>query len=398
MFLKPISHLCPNPIETEQTRHSSRKFLRKKQESYGLGPIKGWKIWLFFIAALVISVILHSCASSSQVRSSQLTLAKELTFYDRMNAIPQPVLDAFTVEYGVTVNYITYKSQEDAVEYIRAGNKFDVAVINSEFIPALINDNLLAEIDHTNVSNIQHVSTNFRGLVYDPENRYSIPHTWSTTGLLVRSDLVDGSITQWADLWDQRYAGKVGVRPQPAELISISLKALGYPLNSEDPRELETALNNLIKLKSSLVFLDPETDDPVSKLANGEIVIMVGWAEDGSSAHRQNPTISYVLPEEGTILWSNNFVISANSSSKYTAEVFINYLMRPEVNAQIVNEVSCASTNDGAREFIQPEILEDPIVYPPIEDLVEGEWYLPRSPVAEKFYADIWNRFISYIP
>jgi spermidine/putrescine transport system substrate-binding protein len=371
MFLKAISHLV---------------------------PIKRWKIWLYLFAAMIVSIMLHSCASSSQIRSDQLKLAKELTFYDRMNAIPLSVLDAFTAEYGVKVNYLTYKTQEDAVEYIKAGNKFDVAVINSEYIPSLVAGNLLAEINHTNVSNFMHVSTNFRGLVYDPENRYSIPHTWSTTGLLVRSDLVEEPVTRWADLWDQRYVGKVGVRSQPTELISISLKALGYPLNSEDPRELETALDNLIKLKSSLVFLDPETEDPLSKLVNGEIVIMVGWAGDGSSAHRQNPTITYILPEEGTILWSNNFVVSAKSSSKYTAEVFINYLMRPEVNAQIVNEEACATANEGARQFIQPEILNDPIVFPPIENLVTGEWYLPRNPVAEKFYSDIWNRFLTYAP
>jgi spermidine/putrescine transport system substrate-binding protein len=364
-----------------------------------LMPTKQWIVWLYLFLALSVAGMLHSCASPGQsAKENQFTLAKELTFYDRMNATPASVLEAFSAEYGVKVNYITYKTQEEAVDYIKAGNEFDVAVINSDFIPSLIAENLLAEIDHSKVSNFQHVSLNFRGLVYDPENRYSVPHTWGTTGLLVRSDLVEGSITRWADLWDQRYAGKIGVRAQPTELISISLKALGYPLNSEDPRELETALDNLIKLKPSIVFLDAEPDKSIDKLIQGEIVIMIGWAEDGSAAHRQNPSITYILPEEGTILWSNNFVISAKSSKKYTAETFINYLLRPEINAQIINEKAYATVNEGAREFIQPEILNDPIVFPPIENLVTGEWYLPRSPTAEKFYTDIWNRFLEYVP
>lgn len=134
-----------------------------------------------------------------------------------------------------------------------------MAVIENDLLQSLIKEGLLAEIDYRQAPNFRNVVADFRDLTFDPSNRHSAPYTWGTTGLLVRSDLVESPVTRWADLWDQRYAGKIAVRAQPTELISVALKSLGYPLNSEDPQALEAALQRLIDLKSSVMFVDVET-------------------------------------------------------------------------------------------------------------------------------------------
>lgn len=323
-------------------------------------------------------------------------LAEELIFYNWEDDMPQAILDAFTAEYGVKVTYRTYDSTEEALANIKSGQVvYDVAVIEHDYIPSLVADGLLAQINYRHVLNFKNISPNFRDLTFDPNNKHLIPYTWGSTGLIVRSDLAKKPVTQWADLWDKQYAGRIAVRPEPSELITIALKSLGYPVNTEDPAALEAALQHLLELKPSLTFVEAESEGALTGLLSGELVILVGWPGDALAAQSQNPAVTYVLPEEGTFLWSDGFVISANSPYKDTAELFLDFLLRPEINAQIVNEYNYATANEAAYPFINPDIRNNPIVFPPIEDIEKGEWYLPLSPDGQKLYEQVWQRFMS---
>ena len=346
-------------------------------------------------------LLLSACSNymiSPPATSTNPPLAKELIFYNWADYMPQSVLDAFTAEYGVKVTYLTYESMEEAVAKVRAGHKYDVVVMEHDLIPSLVADGYLAEVDYRNIPNFKNISVNFRDLTFDPANKHSIPYNYGTTELVVRNDLVEAPITHWADLWDPRYGGKIGVRAQPTELISVALRSLGYPLNSEDPQELEAALQHLLDLKPSVIFMDDETDNAIPALLNGEAVIMVGWAEDAVKARQVNKSITYILPEEGTMFWGDTYVLPANSPRKYTAELFLNFLLRPEISAQIVNENHYATTNEAAYPFIDPEIINDPIVFPRAETIQKADWYLPLSPAGETLYAGIWERFMAGAP
>lgn len=341
---------------------------------------------------LIFSFFFAGCTST------QNRTAKEIILYNWADYMPQSVLDAFTAEYGVRVTAPHYETMEDAVTNLRAGQQYDVVVMEHDLIPALVADNLLAKIDYRNVPNFKNISANFRDLAFDPGNQHSIPYNYGTTGLVVRSDLISTPVTRWADLWDPRYAGKIAVRSQPTELISVALVSLGYPLNSENPQELEAALQHLLDLKPALIFVDDETEKAIPVLLSGEAVIMVGWPQDGYQARQKNAAITYVLPEESKVFWGDTFVIPANSLNKYTAEVFLNFLLRPEISAQIVNEIYYANANEAAYPFIKPEILNDPIIFPPAETIQKADWYMPLGPGGEKLYADIWQHFLTGQP
>jgi spermidine/putrescine transport system substrate-binding protein len=222
-----------------------------------------------------------------------------------------------------------------------------------------------------------------------------VPFHWGTNGLVIRGDRVDRPVTRWADLWDERYAGKVAVWGIPREVIGIALKTLGHSINSENPQELEAALALLMDLKPNVQFIDLESASVVPLLENGDALIAVGWAYDARLGRQTNPAIRYVLPEEGSMLWGDNFVVPSNSPHVYTAEVFINFLLRPEISAQIVNESYYPIPNDAAQPFIDPDILADPIIYPNASDLKNAEVSLPLSPQGEKLYDDIWKRFMA---
>jgi spermidine/putrescine-binding protein len=175
----------------------------------------------------------------------------------------------------------------------------------------------------------------------------------------------------------------------------VALKALGYPLNSEDPAQLEAALDHLLKLKKSLVFVESEEPEAVQRLVSGDVVILLGYSGHALIAREENPAIQYVLPKEGTLLWGDSLVISAASPNRHAAELFLNYILRPQVSARIVEEYHYATANEAAYAFLDPEILNDPVLFPPVEYLTKNDFYAPLSPQGQKLYADVWERFMA---
>src|SRR5262245_55497663 len=197
----------------------------------------------------VLLGMLTACGALGQAPPPTATLQpKELVLYNWAGYMPQSVLDAFTAEYGIKVTYDVYGSQEEAISSIKAGKQYDVVVMGHEFIPSMIADSLLAPIDFQSVPNFKNISANFRDPIFDRNNRHTVPFLWGTTGLIARSDRLKQPLTSWSDLWDPRYAGKVGMWPIQRDVIGIALKSLGYSANSENPRELEAALKQLLKL------------------------------------------------------------------------------------------------------------------------------------------------------
>ena len=332
-------------------------------------------------------------------KPSEPPLPKELILYNWSDYMPESVLESFKKEYGVKVTVHTYEGQDEAYANITKGTEsFDLAVIENDLLPSLIVKNLLAEMDFGRIPNFSNISANFRELRYDPGNHYSVPYNWGTSGLIVRSDLIDTPVTAWADLWDPRYAGKIALHTDSTEIISIALLSLGYPLNTEDPAQLEAALKHLMKIKESVTFIPSDPQSTVDILKSGRVAIVQGWNGDALLARDQDPSIKYVLPEEGTMLWGDSFVISANSKNQYAAEVFLNFLLRPEVSAQIVKTYFYPSANETVGKFLEPEILNDPLIYPPRDYLTANSFYAPLSEKGQKLYNDIWKRFLEGNP
>ena len=345
---------------------------------------------------MLIGSALPACGPISTLNPTP-TPGGELILYGWEGDMPQSVLDAFTNEYGVKVTYAVYESQEEAIENIKAGQVYDVVTMESRFIPLLVEAGLFAEIDFANVPNFKNVTASFRDLAYDPGNRHSVPYSWGTTGLVVRSDRLDRPVTSWADLWEPSYAGRIGLWfGQPREVIALTLKSLGYSANSEEPAELETALRRLIALRRNVVRLeDFDLENAAGALVNGQVDVAMGYAGDVLNAREEDQNIIYILPEEGALLWSDTFIIPAASSRKATAELFVDFLLRPEISAQIVNANFYPMPNDKATAWIRPEILQDPVIFPPTSQLKNAELILPLGAHGQQLYDALWERFLA---
>lgn len=344
------------------------------------------------IALICVSPLLSACGLSAPQATPQ---TEELIFRNWEGDIPQTILDSFKAEQGITVKYLPYDSQEEAVADIKAGQVYDVVVLENQLIQALIADKLLAEIDYRNVPNFKNISPNFRDLAYDPKNAHSIPYSWGATGLVVRTDLLEKPVTRWADLWDKRYAGKLLGWNLSRYMIGIALKSQGHSLNSKSPSEVKAAVDSLIALKPNMTFVDWESAVGAPYLVKGEVVIAVGQSDDTLKGQEQNKAIAYVVPEEGPILWGDNFVIPANSPNKEAAEKFINFLLKPEISAQIVNASYYWLPNDAALPLVNPEIRDNPAIFPPPQMLKNAEILMALSPEVEALYEQEWERFLA---
>ena len=223
-----------------------------------------WDALVRLLLALALSCAISGCENTDQQQPKPSTtavkpppLAAEVAIYNLEGDLPTEVLEAFTREFGVKVIYEQYVDQEEAVANLRAGKIYDVVVLENRLIPQLIQEKLLAELNHANLLNIKNIAANFRDLAHDPGNRYSVPYNWGTTAMVVRKDLVAQPVTRWTDLWDPRYAGKVGLwMSQRRDILGLALKSLGYSANSENPAELEAALERLQALIPNAVTLE----------------------------------------------------------------------------------------------------------------------------------------------
>lgn len=350
--------------------------------------IKLWTVILF------LGMVLPACGPTVT------PAAEEIVLYNWEGDIPASVLEGFTARYGIRVRYEVYESQEEAIENMRSGREYDVVVMESRFLPMLAEEKLLAKLNYENIVNFKNISPNFRDLIYDPGNQYSVPYSWGLTALVVQTDQVSKPVTRWTDMWDPDYAGRVAIwYGQPRETLAFVLKSLGYSANSENPAELEQALARLVELKPHLRYVeDYDSEIAVPAFQEGGIALLAGYSGDYLASREAGLQVQFVTPEEGALIWGDVFIVPARSAHQAAAEIFINYLLLPDVSAQIVNQKYYASANEAARNFIEPQILQEPSIYPADSVLEQAEILLPLSREGQRLYDDIWRRFLSASP
>lgn len=350
------------------------------------------------LAALLCALLLLGACRDQPPQAPTAPAAETLILYNWDGDLPPSVLEAFTRATGIAVRYESFTSQEEGVAELRRGRIADVMVVENPFIPALIAERRLCELNRQVIPNLRNISANFRDLAIDPGNRYTAPYHYGTTGILVRTDLVDRPITHWADLWRPELRGKIALRLQPRELISLALLSLGFDLNSEQPDEVQAAVDKLIELKPSVLWVEVDSTEAAPPLLDGRVQVLVGWPLDYQTTHGANAAVAYVLPEDGLPLWSDNYVIPATCRNRAAAERLIDFLLRPEISAQIVRERNYPTANEAALALIAPELRNDPVIFPPAEALRRAHFYRPQTAAGLQLYQQSWTRFLQAAP
>lgn len=333
----------------------------------------------------VCALVLSACGGAAE--------RKELHLAIWANYIDPQVYQLFEQEFGVKVIEENIEANETLISKLQAGvTGYDLISPSDYAVQILIRQNLLAELDLHKIPNVQNISRRFRGLYYDPEHKYAIPYLWGTTGLGYNAGKVETPPTSWAMLFDtarlEQYKNRVSILDDPREAIGAALKYLGYSVNSTDPAQLEAAKNLLIAQKPYLARYDSETYDDF--LLTGDLIIAHGWSGEFAKARTQDANVQYVIPQEGGVIWADNLAIPKNAKHKELAQSFIDFLLRPEISAKIVNFLRYPSTNEAAKAHILPKILNDPNIYPPAEILEKLEWIRDLGE-ATALYERVWT-------
>jgi len=288
--------------------------------------------------------------------------------------LPQSVIDKFEQTYNIKVNYSTFSSNEEMLAKLMAGGEsYDIAVASDFMVEILKKQNLIKEINKNNLPNLKNIGKQYLDLPFDKGNKFSVPYMW-LAGIIAydSTKIPEGTITSYADLWKPELKNSLTILDDQRAIIGITLKKLGYSLNETSPEALKKAKEELIKLQPNVKAYD--SDSPKTSLINGEAKAIFAWGAEGSLARRENSNVKYVIPREGLFLQQDNFVIPKTSKNTEAAELFINFIMEPEISAEISAEFPYGNPNEAAYPFIDKEIMEDIAVYPSEEDVKKGEY------------------------
>src|SRR5712692_5324223 len=315
--------------------------------------------------------------------------------YVHPNTIPQ-----FEKEFGVKVTYDTFPSNEQLLAKLQAGGvKYDVVFPTHNFWPIYIAQGLLAPLNHENLPHLPNILAKFRDTPFDPGNTYPLPYGWGMTALAHNTTHTkdDPRLGSWALLFEsgpQRYSGKLGFTDEREEVIAAALQYLGHHANTRTTDVLRQAGELLLRLKPHIKAFYPGAEIKKA-LSTEDIVVAQSWNGEAVKARAKNPTVMWSVPQEGGTGWFDTMAIPKVAPHKFTAEVFMNYMLRPEVAANNSNTTGYATANQIAVEkYIDPQVASNPAVYPPAEALARVTFLEPIPDDLLPFYEDIWTRIL----
>ncbi|MFH1830859.1 MAG: spermidine/putrescine ABC transporter substrate-binding protein [Pseudomonadota bacterium] len=299
------------------------------------------------------------------LKEADRKLSGELTIYNWKDYIGKDTVANFEKEFGVKVNYLTFDDEEELFSALQsASSKYDLVIASNDVITALVQARLLDTIDYTNIPNIKNIGEKFRNPPYDPENKHSVPYLWGTTGVIINSKHISGNPDSWSLLWDPVYRGKIAMLNNLFATFMPAFLMHGIDFNTNDLHAIAIAEEELFKQRPLIVgYL--EVTDIRDKMVSGDLWAAQIYSGEAMQAIEKNKDLRYFIPKEGSDIWVDNWAIPMGAHHKYTAEAFINYVLRPKVSAAIVNELWFANPNIAARPFTDEEMLNDPLVYPP---------------------------------
>lgn len=318
---------------------------------------------------------------------------KELFIYNWPYYISDTTIPTFEKETKVKVIYDNYSSNEEMLAKLQAGATGYDLIFPSDYMVVIMREqNLLEEIDYKNIPNFKNVDEKFKNLEFDPNNKYSVPYFWGTTGIGYNSDKIKENIDSWQILWNEKYKGRISMLDDIRGIFNPALKIMGYSINSTDPKQVEEAKQMLLNQKPLVKAYTADTY--VDFLKSGDIWLAHGYSGDVFQATKVNKTIKYVIPKEGTDMWVDNMCIPKGSKNKEIAEKFINFVLKPEISADISNFTWYANPNRASWDLIKPEIRNNPGIYPPQEVLDKCEFQKDLKE-ANRLYEKAFNEIKS---
>ena len=377
-----------SPEENEETK------TRKKRVKH---PSKIKKILLRRVIPVAICAV-FLFGGFYYAQESSLVNSKKVVVYNWGEYLDPEILTMFEEETGIDVVYEEFETNEILYPKISSGAiAYDVICPSDYMIQRMIKNDLLAEINFDNIPNIKNIGKEYmdQSRQFDPENKYSVPYCWGTVGILYNKTMVDEPVTSWSILWDEKYKDNILMQDSVRDAFGVTLKYLGYSLNSTDLDELTKARDLLIKQKPLVqAYVIDQVRD---KMIGNEAAIGVIYSGEAIYTQKENPDLEYVVPEEGSNIWIDSWVIPKNAENKENGEKFINFLCRPDIALKNFEYITYSTPNTEARKMIEDEsIRNSEIAFPDLSKYDNLETFQYLGTEADQTYGELWNQVKSH--
>lgn len=287
---------------------------------------------------LLTLLMLLLCGCSSQNYQGTINVLNWSSY------IPNEVIDDFEKEYNIKVNYNTYSSNEELLAKITSSREgtYDLIFPSDYMVELMKNKDLLLPLDKSKISNINNINPIFLNQPFDSENEYSLPFLAASIVIAVNRDNVKENINSYNDLLNPKYKNNIVLIDDQRIIIGLSLIAQNYNMNDTNTLHLKEGKNWLLQLKDNIKAYD--SDSPKTFLITNEVDMGIMWDAEAKLAHEENPNIEIIYPIEGHALSLDNYVLLKGSKNIENAYLFINYLLRNDVNKKIIEEYPYIST------------------------------------------------------
>lgn len=337
---------------------------------------------------LTAAALLSGCGASAGGENGQVIV------YNWGEYIDPDTITMFEEETGIKVIYDEFETNEIMYPKIEAGaSQYDVVCPSDYMIQKMIDNDLLAELD---LSKLPNATANIgeqyweQSKQFDAENKYSVPYCWGTVGILYNKTMVDEPITSWSVLWDEKYQDNILMQDSVRDAFMVALKLNGYSMNTVNETELETAKQALIEQKPLVqAYVIDQVRD---KMIGGEAAIGVIYSGEAIYTQRENPDLEYVIPEEGTNIWIDSWVVPKNAPNMENAYKFIDFMCRPEIALKNFEYITYSTPNEAAQALIEDDdIRNSSIAFPDLSQYSNLETYSYLGEEGDELYNALWK-------
>lgn len=340
------------------------------------------KKYMLIILTIICVLILVACGNTNE---------QIVNLYTWEGYVPSNVINNFTAETGIKVNYTNFSSNEEMFAKLKATNasEYDVIIASDYIFETMAREGgLMTEIDRSKISNWDNISPSYLNKQFDPENKYTIPY--ATGGILLaynkRTSPIE--VKSYADLLNPKLKGKIVSIDEMRVVIGMMNLMLGNSLNETDSSKLSDAKVALERFVDNVLTFN--SDNAHELLLSGEVCVGLMYSSQVSAAVAENEDIVVVYPEEGIGIGIDSAFIPQNASHKDAAYKFIDYLNRADVNASIMPQIQYGTTNSAAMKLLDEDFKSNKAINIPEEYTLNSEIICDIGEVA-KIYNDIWT-------
>ena len=297
---------------------------------------------------------------------------------------------AFEERYGIQVNYTNYESNENMYNKLKSGGaNYDVVIPSDYMIAKLVEENMLRELDYSNIPNYKYIVEKYKNLYYDPENKFSVPYTVGMVGLIYNTTMVEGNPDSWGVLWDEKYAGKILMFNNPRDAFGIAQFYAGQSINTTDVAEWDKSIE-LLKEQNPLVA-SYVMDEVYNKMEHGDAALAPYYAGDFLTMYDVNPDLAFVYPKEGVNFFVDAMCVPKNAENPEAAELYINFMLEEDVAVANANYICYASPHKLVLESDDYDLKGNEVLYPAEEDMPKTEMFQNLDYDTQQYMAMLWN-------